>query len=140
MKVRDVMAAPVVSAERGDSIGAVAAKMAEADCGFVPVVEGGDVVGVVTDRDIAIRAVAEGTGPSARSPVGLIMSGSVHSVDADAEIEAAAHLMAEHAVRRLPVMEAGALAGVLSYGHLEQLLHAEGAAAAEATLGVTQGA
>jgi CBS domain-containing protein len=68
------------------------------------------------------------------------MSPSAWTIDAGATVEEAAHVMAEHEVRRLPVMSKGNLVGVLSYGNLEQAVHAEGPAAAEATLGVTRGA
>ena len=68
------------------------------------------------------------------------MTQGAWTIDADAAIEAAAHEMAVHELRRLPVMQNDRLVGILSYGNLEQALHAEGAAAAEATLGVTHGA
>jgi predicted transcriptional regulator len=68
------------------------------------------------------------------------MTPSAWTIDADAPIEAAAHVMATHEVRRLPVMDNDKLVGVISYGNLQQALHAEGPAAAEASLGVTHNA
>jgi CBS domain-containing protein len=140
VQVREAMAKTISTAAPEDTIGRVAAMMKEEDCGFIPVVREGEVVGVVTDRDLVLRVIADGPAEVPAIPVGDVMTRSVWSVDADEPIEAAAHQMAEHAVRRLPVMEGRRLVGILSYGNLEQALHAEGAAAAEATLGITQGA
>lgn len=140
MKVREAMAKTISTANPDDSIARAATLMQAEDCGFIPVVAENEVVGCVTDRDLALTALAEDASASPSSPLASVMSSPVWSIQADDEIEAAAHAMAEHAVRRLPVVDAGRLVGVLSYGNLEQALHAEGPAAAEATLGVTQGA
>lgn len=140
MQVREAMAKTICTLGPGDSIAQAASLMKTEDCGFIPVVRGNDVVGVLTDRDIVVRCIADRAPGLSEIPVEDVMTRSVWSIGADAQIEAAAHEMAEHQVRRLPVMDAGRLVGVLSYGNLEQALHAEGAAAAEATLGVTQGA
>jgi CBS domain-containing protein len=141
MQVREAMAKTISTAAPDETIADVAALMKQEDCGFIPIVGGGELVGVVTDRDLVLRVMANGAAEApAAIPVGEVMTRSVWSVGTDEPIGAAAHEMAEHGVRRLPVMEGGRLVGVLSYGNLEQALHAEGAAAAEATLGVTQGA
>jgi len=140
VQVRDAMAKTISTATPEDTIGRVASLMKEEDCGFIPVVRGDEVVGVVTDRDLVLRVIADGPAEVPAIPVDDVMTRSVWSVGADEPIEAAAHQMAEHGVRRLPVMDGGRLVGILSYGNLEQALHAEGPAAAEATLGVTQGA
>lgn len=140
MRVREAMAKTISTAAPEDTIDRVAALMKQEDCGFIPVVQGDEVVGVVTDRDLVVRVLASAPAGVPAVPVGDVMTPSVWSVGADEPIEAAAHKMAEHAVRRLPVVEDGRLVGVLSYGNLEQAVNAEGAAAAEATLGVTQGA
>jgi CBS domain-containing protein len=104
------------------------------------VVDDDRVVGVVTDRDLVLRVLADGAPEAPTIPVGEVMTRTVWSIGAEESIERAAYAMAEHGVRRLPVTEGDRLVGILSYGNLEQALHAEGAAAAEATLGVTQGA
>jgi CBS domain-containing protein len=140
VQVRDAMARTISTATPEDTIGRVASMMREEDCGFIPVLREDEVVGVVTDRDLVLRVMADGAADIPAIPVGDVMTGSVWSVGADEPIEAAAHQMAEHGVRRLPVMDGGRLVGILSFGNLEQALHAEGAAATEATLGVTQGA
>jgi CBS domain-containing protein len=99
------------------------------------------VLGVVTDRDIVMRCLVEGREEDIRhEAVERVMTQSAWTVRPDDDIEAAAHEMAVHHVRRLPVVEDDHIVGILSYGNLEQALHAEGSAAAEATLGVTEGA
>jgi CBS domain-containing protein len=110
------------------------------DCGFIPITDAGRLVGVVTDRDIVIRCLADARTDVRDERIDRVMSTSVWTIDADATVEEAAHVMAEHEVRRLPAMSKGSLVGGLSYGNLEQAVHAEGPAAAEATLGVTRGA
>lgn len=140
MQVRDAMAKTISTAGPGDTVARVAELMKKEDCGFIPVVNGGRLVGVVTDRDIVIRGLADGHADVLDEAVNDLMSSDVWTIDAGAPIETAAHEMAAHEVRRLPVVEGGALVGILSYGNLEQALHGKGAAAAEATLGVTHGA
>ena len=140
MQVREAMAKTISTATPEDTIGRVALMMKAEDCGFIPVVREDEVVGVITDRDLILRVIADEAADVPTIPVGDVMTRSIWSVGADESIEAAAHQMAEHGIRRLPVIDGGRLVGVLSYGNLEQALHAEGSAAAEATLGVTQGA
>jgi CBS domain-containing protein len=114
--------------------------MQKENCGFVPILDGDALIGVVTDRDMVIRGLAGEHADLAGEPVERVMTKNAFTIGPDASLEDAAHVMAEHEVRRLPVVEAGALVGILTYGNLEQALHARGRAAAEATLGVTQGA
>jgi CBS domain-containing protein len=140
VNVREAMAKTISTATPEDTVGRVASMMREEDCGFIPVVREDEVVGVVTDRDLVLRVMADGPAGIPAVPVSDVMTRSVWSVGADEPIEAAAHQMAEHGVRRLPVVDGGRLVGILSSGNLEQALHAEGPSAAEATLGVTKGA
>jgi CBS domain-containing protein len=138
MRVREAMATTISTARPDDTVARAAELMKNEDCGFIPVVAGDEVVGVVTDRDIVIRCLAGGH--ALTEGLDHVMTPRAWTIEADATLEAAAHEMAAHEVRRLPVTEKGRLVGVLSYGNLEQALHAEGAAAAEATLGITHGA
>ena len=140
MQVREAMAKTNITAAPSDRNGRFESLMKQEDCGFIPVVQDGGVVGVVTDRDLVVRAMAGSAAGPAEIPVEQVMTRSVWSVGAEDAIESAAHAMAEHEVRRLPVMDGSRLVGILSYGNLEQALHAQGPAAAEATLGVTAGA
>jgi CBS domain-containing protein len=84
--------------------------------GAVLVVSNESLYGLVTDRDLVIRAVAEAR--AADEPVGPLSSGNLIGVNADANADEAVRLMREHAVRRLPVIEDGQVAGIISLGDL----------------------
>ncbi len=116
MKVSDAMTSQVSVARPGDSIRKVAEVMAKVDSGVVPVVEDGKVLGLVTDRDIVLRVVAEGR--SFDSPVSEVMSdGEVLSVKEDDILADATAKMANNQVRRLVVLnDTGRLTGILSLG------------------------
>jgi CBS domain-containing protein len=96
--------------------------MKSEDVGSLPIVEGDKLVGVVTDRDLAIRIVAEGRGVD--TAVGEIASKDLVTVDPEQSIDEAARLMAEHQVRRLPVVEEdGRLVGILAQADIAQTGH-----------------
>ena len=116
MKVSDAMTSQVSTAAPNDSIRKVAQVMAHIDSGVVPVVEDGKVIGLVTDRDIVLRVVAEGR--SFDSPISEAMSeGDVQSVQEDDVLADATAKMANHQIRRLVVLNAaGNLTGILSLG------------------------
>ena len=116
MKVSDAMTSQVSTAAPTDTIRKVAQVMAHVETGVVPVVENGKVVGLVTDRDIVLRVVAEGR--SFDSPISEAMSeGDVQSVREDDILADATAKMASHQIRRLVVLnEAGNLTGILSLG------------------------
>lgn len=117
MKVSEAMTAQVTMAQPTDSIQSVAKIMKSVDTGAVPVFESGRVVGMVTDRDIVLRAVAEGR--SFADPVSEVMTDEVQSCRADDNLADAAAQMANHQLRRLIVTdEAGNLAGILSLGDI----------------------
>jgi CBS domain-containing protein len=111
------MTAQVATARPGDSIRKVASVMANVDSGAVPVIEDGKVVGLVTDRDIVLRVVAEGR--SFDSPISEVMSEGVQTVSEDDNVADAAGKMASHQIRRLVVTgEKGNLVGILSLGDI----------------------
>jgi CBS domain-containing protein len=117
------------------SIRDVAKAMHEIDAGAMPVGENDRLVGMITDRDIAIRAVAEGKGPE--TPVREVMSTDkvLYCYD-DEELEQVAKNMASQQVRRLPVVNREKrLVGIVSLGNLAQ---SEGRAASKAVKGVTK--
>lgn len=92
-----------------------AQEMRDGDFGLLPVGEDEQLLGVITDRDIAIRAVAEGKDPS--TPVGDVMSEGVIWVDENDSVEDAAQIMSDHQIRRLPVVDADQrLVGIVSLG------------------------
>jgi CBS domain-containing protein len=140
MRVSDAMAKDVRTVTTDEGVAAAARAMRDADTGFLPVVEGGSPVGVVTDRDLVVRFLAEGGGDAEASLVGEVMTREVTTVGAGDDMEAAAALMRDRRVRRLVVTDDdGAVVGVLSHGDLVQATDGEGAGR-EATLGVTEGA
>ena len=105
--------------EPSTTVQEAARTMKSEDIGSLPIVEGDRLVGVITDRDIAIRIVAEGKG--AETTVGEIASKDVVTVDPQQSLEEAARLMSEHQVRRLPVTEEGGkLVGILAQADLAQ--------------------
>jgi CBS domain-containing protein len=107
---------PITCASDAD-IRAAAVLMRDNDIGDVVVIDGDDeVLGIVTDRDIAVRAIADGRGPD--TPLTDVLSGQVVTVAPDERIERVVDLMREHAVRRILVVEDGHLAGVVSIGDL----------------------
>jgi signal-transduction protein with cAMP-binding, CBS, and nucleotidyltransferase domain len=115
-KVRDVMTPGPIGVDYWQSIGEAARTMRDWGVGAVLVVRNGSLHGVVTDRDLVIRAVAEARAPD--EPVGPLSSGNLIGVDANADADVAAWLMHEHAVHRLPVIDNGQVAGIVSLGDL----------------------
>ena len=110
------------------TVRAAAQMMREQDIGDVLVVENDDLRGIVTDRDLVIRVVADGRDTD-ECTLGDVCSGEVVTVGANASTEEAAELMKEHAIRRLPVMsdDGSTVQGVVSLGDLAQETDAEDA-------------
>jgi CBS domain-containing protein len=92
-----------------------AALMAQFDVGAIPVLDDGRLRGIVTDRDLATRVVAEGRDPRT-VPVGEVMTRAVITVSLDAQLSEARDLMAERRIRRLPVVKGDQLVGIISLG------------------------
>ena len=116
MNIRDVMTPNPQTVSPQDSIQNAARIMRDADTGAVPVVENGRPIGILTDRDIVVRAVADGGQPN--RPVSDIVTGSVVVVSPDMSTREASELMSEYQVRRLPVVENERLVGIVSIGDL----------------------
>jgi len=115
-RVRDVMTPGPIGVDYYQSIGEAARTMRDWGVGAVLVVRNESLYGLVTDRDLVVRAVVEARG--ADEPVGPLSSANLIGVDADADVHEAMRLMRKHAVRRLPVLEAGQVAGIVSSGDL----------------------
>jgi CBS domain-containing protein len=111
--VRDVMTPGVRTVSPSQSLAEAAEVMKGEDVGSVPVVEEGRLVGIVTDRDIVIRAVAERRDPQTVK-VDEVASQELVTVEPEQDLDEALALMARHQVRRLPVVEAGQLVGMLA--------------------------
>ena len=117
--IREAMTSNPASVEPRTTAAEAARTMKSEDVGSLPIVEDGRLVGVVTDRDLAIRILAEDK--STDTPVGEIASKDVVTVDPQQSLEEAARLMAEHQVRRLPVTEEdGKLVGILAQADVAQ--------------------
>jgi CBS domain-containing protein len=116
--VRDVMTKEVVYLPAESTVDAAARAMRERDIGDVVVTEGSELAGVVTDRDIVLRAVADGRDPSS-TQIGEIASRDLITIDENASTADAANLMRDRAVRRLLVSDGDRrLVGILSLGDL----------------------
>ncbi len=112
-KCREIMTKNVRTATREASLREVAAMMREGDMGAVPIVDGEKLVGIVTDRDMVVRAVAAGSGPD--SPVSGAMTTELSTVKPDDFVFEAVRLMGDKQVRRIPVVnENGSLAGIIA--------------------------
>jgi CBS domain-containing protein len=116
-QVKEVMTERPITLSKDASLADAARLMRDRGIGDVIVVEGDDAEGIVTDRDIVIRGVAEGADPQT-TRLGQVISAELVSVTPDDPVERAIELMREKAVRRLPVLEAGKPVGVLSLGDL----------------------
>jgi CBS domain-containing protein len=116
-KCSDVMTRNVITAATGDSVASVAQLMKNNDIGPIPIVDNQQskkLVGIVTDRDLAIKVVAEGRDPQT-TPVREVMTTNVMTCRADDDIETALDAMASHQLRRIPVVEDGnMLVGIIA--------------------------
>ena len=115
MNIRDVMTTNPRTVSPNEPIQNAARIMRDEDTGAVPVVDNGRPVGIVTDRDIVVRAVAEG---QLNRPVREIVTDSVITATPDMTTREATELMSEHQIRRLPVVENDVLVGIVSIGDL----------------------
>lgn len=117
MRVKEVMSREVFVTSPRESISNVAQIMADADVGVMPVAENDRLVGMITDRDIAIRAVAQHMSPE--TPVAEVMSGEVKYCYEDENVDHVAHNMGDIQLRRLPVVDRDKrLVGILALGDL----------------------
>jgi CBS domain-containing protein len=120
--IQEAMTPNPTTVEPGTTATEAARIMKSEDVGSLPIVEGGRLVGVVTDRDLAIRVLADGK--SGETPIDEIASKDIVTVDPQQSLEEAARLMAEHQVRRLPVTEEdGKLVGILAQADVAQAGH-----------------
>ena len=118
MRVRDAMTPEPVTCDPSTPLRMVATLMLDHDCAAVPIVRGGEVLGIVTDRDITIRAVARGWN-AADIPAVVVMSSPLVAVHPDETFDEAADIMMENHVHHLPVIDGeGHLLGIIAQSDL----------------------
>ena len=119
MKLKEIMTREVEIVHPDNSLKDAAQKMRIRDIGFLPVYDGDQILGVVTDRDIIIRSTAEGTDPNTSLGRDFITTPAVYCFEDD-DVEAAARLMEEHQIRRVIVLnrDDNRLVGVVSLGDI----------------------
>ncbi len=117
MKIRDIMTTEIQTAEPDDTLDEIAQMMRDQDSGVIPIVEDDELIGVITDRDIVVRCVAEGDDPS-EVAADEVISGNLETVAPDDDLDTARSIMSEKQIRRLPVVEKGRLIGMVSLGDL----------------------
>lgn len=116
--VNEIMTKNVVSISSKQSIQEAAQLMKKHNIGAIPVVDNGQLKGIVTDRDITIRSTAGGS--AANTPVSQCMSTNVTVADSNMDIHEVANLMAQQQIRRLPVVENNQLVGMIAIGDLAE--------------------
>lgn len=135
MKVREAMTRDVYIANPQNSIKEVARVMEDIDCGAVPVGENDRLVGMLTDRDIAVRAVGQDKGPDTR--VGEVMTRDVRYCYEDEDLEQVTHNMGDQQIRRLPVVDRDKrLVGIISLGDVA--MSTDGSETSEALTGISR--
>ena len=135
MKVSEVMTREVQTVQPDQRVQEAASFMLTADAGSIPVTEGERLIGMITDRDIAVRGIAKGYGPD--TPVRELMTDDLIVLRVDDDIEEAATKMSQAQVRRLPVIDHDErLCGIVSLGDLSR--EADTDCASEALEGVSQ--
>jgi len=135
MKVSEVMTRDVQTVRPDEPVQQAASFMLSADAGSIPVTDGERLIGMITDRDIAVRGVAKGYGPD--TPVRELMTDDIISARADDDIDEVASKMSRAQVRRLPVIDENErLCGIVSLGDLAR--ETDGEDAHEALEGVSE--
>ncbi|MEW6696717.1 MAG: CBS domain-containing protein [Bacillota bacterium] len=116
-KLQDIMTQKVATVTPQQSVQEAAQLMSQYNVGAIPVVENGKCVGIVTDRDITLRAVSQGQAPG-NTKVQAVMTDGIVTGTPQMDVHEAANLMAQRQIRRLPVVENGQLAGIVALGDL----------------------
>jgi CBS domain-containing protein len=118
--IKEVMTSEVKACEPNTTVAEAAKVMAKEDIGPVPVVEEGRLTGIVTDRDIVVRVVAEGRDPNSTT-VGEIASSDLVTVSPDDDLDVALQHLARKQVRRIPVVEGDRLVGIVAQADIARL-------------------
>jgi len=124
-QIKEVMTSNPRTVTADSTVAEAARLMRDEDAGIVPIIEGERLVGVVTDRDIAIKVAAEGKDPQS-TKVTEIAASDLVTIDPQQDLDEALRLMAQHQVRRLPVVEEdGKLVGILAQADVARHADAE---------------
>lgn len=114
--VRDVMTTDVKYCTTLDNVYEAAVLMKDLNVGAVPIIQDDQLIGMVTDRDLVVRGIAEKR--SGSNKITNVMSEKLYTVTPDTSVDEAARMMAEKQIRRLPVVENGQLLGIVALGDL----------------------
>ena len=119
MKLNEIMSSDVEIIHPSDTLQTTAQKMRDRDIGFLPVCDDDRLIGVLTDRDVIVRAIAEGMDPNVTIGRDLVTSPAIYCFD-DQSVDEAAKLMHDNQIRRLVVLHRGdkRMVGVVSLGDL----------------------
>ena len=120
MKVKDIMTKNVKTISPNATMEEAAQEMRKNKIGCLVVVEGEKPIGIITERDLAYKIIAQGK--NLETKVKEVMSSDLKTIDKDANIKQAAKLMASHVIRRLPVVEKGKLIGIVT---IDDIMRAE---------------
>jgi CBS domain-containing protein len=121
MPVDDLARGDVVTADTDTPVGELASTMADEDVGSIVVTDGDEPVGIVTDRDLTLRVLGEHEGPE-DIVAGDVMTHDLHTVDVTDGFYEVSALMSDNGVRRIPVMDGGDLAGIITFDDVVELL------------------
>ncbi|OLO29041.1 CBS domain-containing protein [Alkalihalophilus pseudofirmus] len=114
--LQNIMTTNIASVSPQQSVQEAAKLMKELNVGSIPVVENGQITGIITDRDITLRTTASGV--DSHTPVSQCMTGHVVTANSTMDVHEAAELMAQQQIRRLPVVNNGQLVGMVAIGDL----------------------
>jgi len=117
MKVKDIMSKTVVNLNPEDTVDQAAHLMKEHNVGSIPVCSNGKVIGIITDRDIALRSMADGNN-STTQKIREIMSSNPVLGNPEMDVTEAGRIMGEKQIRRLPIVENNKLVGIISLGDI----------------------
>lgn len=117
MKVKEIMSKDIASLRSDDSIERAAQLMKQYNCGSIPVCTQDKLIGIITDRDIALRSVASGDDVT-QQRVGDVMTETVVFASPETDVNDAARLMSDRQIRRLPIVESNRLVGIVALGDI----------------------
>jgi len=116
-KIRDIMTSSPITLDADSTVNEAAKAMRQHNIGDVIVLSNGQVKGIVTDRDLAVRVLAEGRSPG-NTKLAEICSGDLVAVSPETDVDRVIQLVREHGIRRVPVVQNGKAVGVVSIGDL----------------------